>query len=161
MPSRSTYFIVYISLFYFAPLLIMGFAYAMIVEKLWHRKVESPSRSPNRQISTLHRRTRRKVHSSLRLLLTGGVLPPRGGCFLLMGASSRGGGVLPPGRCFLLVGGGAWWRPPRDGYCCGGYGMHSCFICNGTGTFCSTSFLHLMLLLRPPDPFPHRPQKHL
>ena len=89
----------------------MGFAYAMIVEKLWHRKVESPSRSPNRQISTLHRRTRRKVHSSLRLLLTGGVLPPRGGASSWGGASSRE--VLPPG-------GGPGGDPPGTATAAGG-----------------------------------------
>ena len=32
------------------------------------------------------------------------------------------GGYLVPGVC--LVPGGAWWRPPRDGYCCGQYASY-------------------------------------
>ena len=48
-------------------------------------------------------------------LLPGGAWSWRvcsGGC-LVLGGSAPGGGCLVPG--------GAWWRPPRDGYCCGRY----------------------------------------
>ena len=57
------------------------------------------------------------------ILLTGGGAGPGGLC-------SRGGGglvlrgVLGPGGFLGLGGGGAWWRPPRDGHCCGRYASY-------------------------------------
>ncbi len=65
MPARSTYFVVYSALFYFLPLGVMTLAYAMIVQRLWHRKVQSSAETANRQLSVVHRRTRKKVCVSL------------------------------------------------------------------------------------------------
>ena len=59
----------------------------------------------------------------------------RGRGLLLWGCLVRGGvcswGVPGPGGAWSRrsAPGGVWWRPPRDGYCCGGTHptrMHSC-----------------------------------
>ena len=71
------------------------------------------------------------------ILFTGGVPAPGGclllwgggaysrGCLLLWGAYSQG--VPAPGGAYSQ---GAWWRPPRDGYCCGRYASYwNAFLC--------------------------------
>ena len=55
------------------------------------------------------------------ILFTRGVPGPRGGLVR--------GGCLVPGRGVWSrgvpdPGGGAWWRSPRDGYCCGRYASY-------------------------------------
>ena len=57
-----------------------------------------------------------------------------GGGVCSQGVSALGGGVcsggclLSGGWCLLpgvsAPGGGAWWRPPRDGHCCGRYASY-------------------------------------
>ena len=51
--------------------------------------------------------------------LEGGV-PAPGGVSGPGGIPAPGGG----GGCLLPGEGGAWWRPPRDGYCCGRYASY-------------------------------------